>query len=165
MIIRSKLGFIGPWNCEGGGSVSYCKSDFGRKADRHPEELQHGQWNCTMGTFLFHNQEQALLWLTNCTAKNRFKLMYWISVPFDNLSVDSEGNVFVGALPNYPLLAEGNAEPYTISSPATVFKISPEALQSKRQRGDGLPAREIVEDRNGKTRPTTTVIMHDAKTD
>lgn len=151
----------------GGGSVSYCNSDSGQCqiVTRENCNMANGIVNIGNGHFLVSQSGTGVVVAYQLQGEKMIQAgVLDLEVPLDNLSLDPEGNIFVAAFPNVRYLWEAMRNPYTFSSPAAAFKISPQALRAERQGDNEFPVLKLVEDRDGKKLPTTTVVVHDAKT-
>ncbi|KAB8236667.1 uncharacterized protein BDW43DRAFT_241850 [Aspergillus alliaceus] len=83
-----------------------------------------------------------------------------LSIVVDNLSIDPEGNVFVGAFPSSIQLHKAFNDPYHKTAPSAVLMIR------KKDGEQSLPGEEyevikIIEDAEGRVLPTTTTAIHD----
>ncbi|KAJ6024031.1 calcium-dependent phosphotriesterase [Penicillium herquei] len=150
----------------GGGSVSYCRSDSGecRIATREGCNMANGIANLGQGLFAVSQSGRGVV-VTYKMDEEKTILVNELDfqVPLDNMSPDENGDVFMAAFPDARALFSASKNPYGVPAPATAYMIPRKALQGKEKYGS-LPAIKVLEDRDSKHLPTTTVVAHDAKT-
>jgi arylesterase/paraoxonase len=83
-------------------------------------------------------------------------------MPVDNLSIDSEGDMFVAAFPDPLTLMKAIEDPCHSDVPATVFRIRAKVGEDKTITYE---VTKVLEDIEGKVLPGATVAVHDAKAD
>lgn len=76
--------------------------------------------------------------------------------PLDNLSLDSEGTLWVPGLPDIQKSLASFNDPLGPTPPATVFSI--------KKKGDSYEVQKVLEDAGGIVLPAATAVVHDAKT-
>ncbi|KAJ5718510.1 calcium-dependent phosphotriesterase [Penicillium malachiteum] len=152
----------------GGGSVAYCRSDSSecRIATREGCNLANGIVNLGQGLFAVSQTGRGVVATYEVDEKSAILVNeVEVQVPLDNLSPDENGDVFLAAFPDAIALFKAAKEPYGVPAPATAYMIPRQALQAREKETDeGFPPIKILEDRDGKHLPTTTVVAHDAKT-
>lgn len=77
--------------------------------------------------------------------------------PLDNLSVDSEGNLWAAGLTDVLTFFKVLEDPYGLTTPAT-------ALRFRQKEDGGFEVEKAVEDGLGEVLPGATTVVHDAKT-
>jgi hypothetical protein len=85
-----------------------------------------------------------------------------IGMGVDNLSVDANGDIFVAGFPKVVALMRAFKDPLNVDPPSTIFRIR------KSVDGEGNATYEVtkaLEDIEGKVLPSSTVAIHDVKTD
>lgn len=83
-----------------------------------------------------------------------------VSMPLDNLSIDSKGDIFVAGFPNFLKLGKALHAP-EIDVPSTVFRIRSKLnAEGKRK----YEVEKILEDAEGKLLHGATIAVHDTKT-
>lgn len=85
-----------------------------------------------------------------------------IGMGIDNLSVDTNGDIFVPGFPKVLALMKAADDPLTTDVPSTIFRIR---KSIDNQRRATYEVTKVLEDIEGKVLPGSTVAVHDAKTD
>lgn len=86
-----------------------------------------------------------------------------IGMPIDNLSVDSNGDIFVAAFPKVLAFVKAMDKPFTTNVPSTVFRIRLKRTEGMVRQFE-FEVTKVLEDIEGKVLPGATVAVHDAKT-
>ena len=149
----------------GGGFVSYCDS----VSQCHI--AAQGQFNYANGIIKGHDG----LYYIASSVKGRIDVFalqasktlvkedeIHIGMGIDNLSIDSNGDIFVAAFPKILGLVRSMESDVPLDVPSTVFRVRKSGLV-----GTGAPAYEVtkvLEDIEGKFLPSSTTAIHDAKT-
>lgn len=81
-----------------------------------------------------------------------------IPYPIDNLSQDSDGNIFVPAFPKGLTMMGAFEDPFGPTPPSTILRVK------RRADGLGWEWEKVLEDAKGEALPATTTAIHDAKT-
>ncbi|KAJ5256799.1 calcium-dependent phosphotriesterase [Penicillium angulare] len=166
----AKAGLSRVWELfAGGGSISYCQTDSGKchVAVREGCNMPNGIVNIDKGIFAVTHSGLGIVASYKIKGDEIIKLTELdLQMPLDNMSLDDEGNVFVAGFPNGLYMLKAMKSPYTVTVPATTFKIPQQAL-TKSGNGEDPESSivKILEDRDGKKLPSTTVVVHDAKTE
>jgi hypothetical protein len=87
-----------------------------------------------------------------------------LDVPLDNLSVDEEGNIVVAAIPHSVGFMQAADDPYNRVAAAGVFMVRKRNQKHAGSGENNYEAIKVIEDRDGKFLPTTTVAVHDVQT-
>ncbi|KAJ5401833.1 uncharacterized protein N7487_007729 [Penicillium crustosum] len=149
----------------GGGSLTYCRSDTGK---------------CHVAAnkgFYFANgiiQENGLYYVahsvTGIVTVHKLVGDQLIQVdkistgyPIDNLSLDADGNLLAAAFPDSIAFVKSMEDPYRVVAPATVLAVNGIATQLRTHSGKNWEVSKLVEDRNAKWLPSSTVVVQDVK--
>ncbi|KAJ5952122.1 uncharacterized protein N7479_010535 [Penicillium vulpinum] len=149
----------------GSGSLTYCRSDTGK---------------CHVAAnkgFSFANgiaQENGLYYVAHSVTGivTVHKLVgdqlvqvdkIYTGYPIDNLSLDADGNLLAAAIPNAIAFMKSMDDPRRVVAPATVLAINGIATQLRTHSGKDCEVSKLVEDKNAKWLPTSTVVVRDAK--
>lgn len=81
-------------------------------------------------------------------------------MPVDNLSIDEEGTIFVPGFPDIGAVFKSLANPGASGIPSTIFAITRVAAGSQPR----YQVTKILEDKEGRTLPSTTTVIHDIHT-
>lgn len=86
-------------------------------------------------------------------------------MPIDNLSVDSNGDVFAAGFPDSLALLAAIEDPWNVFPPSTVWRVRsvPEGTGNAGQKA-AFEVTKVLEDREGRFLGTTTTAVHDVKT-
>ncbi|KAK4507922.1 hypothetical protein PRZ48_001657 [Zasmidium cellare] len=79
-----------------------------------------------------------------------------IPYPIDNLSEDSNGDIWVPAFPKGLEVLKAYADPLGFTAATTVFRV--------RRQGEEWEVEKVLEDREGEVLPGATAVVHDART-
>jgi hypothetical protein len=152
----------------GGGSLTYCLSDTGkcevvtREGCAFPNGVVRGRdgrfyvSHSASGEITVHEYSDNVL-----VEVDRIPL----NVPLDNLSVDKEGNVVAAAIPHSIGFMQAADDPYNRVAAAGVVMVRRLGQTNTDSAGSNYEAIKVIEDKDGKLLPTTTVAVHDAETD
>ncbi|KAE8148882.1 hypothetical protein BDV25DRAFT_10432 [Aspergillus avenaceus] len=166
----------------GDGSVGYCRTDTGKCHIAAAD-------GCSLPNGITRDPSSGLVYVAQSAAASVtvYRLAYdnrlfrigeiGTSIAIDNLSIDSEGNVFGGAIPVPEQFMKAFHDPYETDAPSTVLMIR------NKNRPDGSGVLEqyeearvvdveaevkeqfevvrVVEDAEAKVLPTTTTVVHD----
>ena len=78
--------------------------------------------------------------------------------PLDNLSQDSEGDIYVAAIPKLSAMMSGFDDPLNATPPTTISRVR------RKAEGEGWEWEKVLEDAKGEVLPGTTTVIHDVKT-
>ncbi|KAJ5312542.1 hypothetical protein N7508_003372 [Penicillium antarcticum] len=149
----------------GGGSLAYCRFDTGKchiAADKvfsmangiaHDKNGRYYVAHSVTGLITVHeliNDELVLIESINT------------GYPIDNLSLDIDGNLIAAAFPDSIAFVKSTMDPYNVVAPATILSINDIANQLKKL-GKNVKVSKLVEDRDAKSLPSSTVAVHDVK--
>ena len=152
----------------GGGSLTYCRSDTGKcevvtnQGCAFPNGVVRGRdglfyvSHSASGEITVHEYSDDVL-----VEVDRIHL----NVPLDNLSLDKEGNVVAAAIPHSIGFMQAADDPYNRVAAAGVVMVRKRERTNSDTAGSNYDAIKVIEDRDGKLLPTTTVAVHDAETD
>ncbi|KAJ5496717.1 hypothetical protein N7463_008704 [Penicillium fimorum] len=149
----------------GGGSLAYCRTDTGK---------------CHVAAnkgFSFANgivQENGLYYVahsvTGLVTVHKLLGDQLIQVdkistgyPIDNLSLDADGNLLAAAIPNSIAFVKSMEDPYRVVAPATVLGVNGISTQLRTQSGKDCEVSKLVEDKDAKWLPTSTVVVQDVE--
>lgn len=149
----------------GGGSLTYCQSDTGK---------------CHVAAnkgFSFANgivQENGLYYVAHSVTGvvTVHKLVgdqliqvdkIYTGYPLDNLSLDADGNLLAAAIPDSIAFMKSLEDPYGFVAPATVLAVNGIATQLRTHSGKDCKVSKLLEDRDAKWLPSSTVVVKDVK--
>ncbi|KAJ5199908.1 hypothetical protein N7491_009295 [Penicillium cf. griseofulvum] len=149
----------------GGGSLTYCRSDTGK---------------CHVAAnkgFSFANgivQENGLYYVAHSVTGvvTVHKLVddqliqvdkIYTGYPIDNLSLDADGNLLAAAIPNSIAFVKSMEDPSRVVAPATVLAVNEIATQLRTHSGKDCEISKLLEDRDAKRLPTSTVVVQDVE--
>ncbi|RAK95946.1 calcium-dependent phosphotriesterase [Aspergillus ibericus CBS 121593] len=149
----------------GGGSLAYCRSNTGKchiAADRG-FSMANGIAHDKNGYYYVANSASGLI-TVHKLVNNELIQVESINTgyPMDNLWLDVDGNLIAAAFPDLIGLVRSSIDPYNSVAPATVLMINDIAKQLKTY-GRNVKLSKLVEDRDAKSLPSSTVAVHDAK--
>jgi DNA-binding beta-propeller fold protein YncE len=149
----------------GGGSLAYCRSDTGKchiaadKGFSMPNGIAHDK----NGYYYVANSASGLITVHKLVNN---KLIHVESIntgyPMDNLWLDADGNLIAAAFPDSIAFVKSIMDPYNVVPPATVLMFNDIAKQLKTY-GKNVKVSKLVEDRDAKSLPSSTVAVHDVK--
>jgi hypothetical protein len=151
----------------GGGSLTYCRSDTGSCDVVATENCSfpNGVVRGRDGRFYVSHSASGVITVHEESDNGLVEVdSISLNVPLDNLSVDKEGNIIAAAIPHSVGFMQAADDPYNRVAAASVFMVR------DRDRTDGDSERfnyetvKVIEDRDAKFLPTTTVAVHDAQT-
>lgn len=90
-----------------------------------------------------------------------------LGMPIDNLSIDSEGDIFAVGFPDIMALMRSLENPEVVVA-STVFRVVREDGENGEEGEDGgkpYEVSKVLEDIGGKTLPASTVAVHDVVRD
>ena len=92
------------------------------------------------------------------TGSSTLKLVDKIQVqhPIDNLSIDSNSDIFVASFPQLHMYLKSTKSPMDILPPVAVWRM--------RRRGDGTYNVDKILEDNGSILPSSTIAVHDPQT-
>jgi len=79
-----------------------------------------------------------------------------LGMPLDNLSVDSNGDIYAAGFPKMLAMMQGFDDPVNSRAPSTVIRA--------RKTASGWKVEKVIEDRDGEVLPAATSVVHDVKT-
>ena len=79
-----------------------------------------------------------------------------VGMPIDNLSVDSNDDIYAAGFPNILQLLKSFTDPYNVECPSTLWRI--------RKSVSGYEVKKILEDKAKKIMSGATIVQHDVKT-
>ncbi|KAF7590354.1 hypothetical protein BBP40_002957 [Aspergillus hancockii] len=148
----------------GDGSIAYCRSDTGKchiAADigfYFPNGITKG----LDGHFYVADSAKGQVTVHHLVDERLIKIdEIPLHIPIDNLSLDAQGNIIVAAFPSPLKFLRAMNDP-TTTAPATVLMIR-RGAQQEGKGGRVYEVVKLVEDKEGKSLPTTTVAVRDVK--
>ncbi|KAI3018382.1 hypothetical protein CBS147347_9646 [Aspergillus niger] len=149
----------------GGGSLAYCRSNTGKchiAADRG-FSMANGIAHDKNGYYYVANSASGLITVHKLVNNELIQVgSINTGYPMDNLRLDVDGNLIAAAIPDSIALMRSSIDPYNFVAPATVLTINEIAKQLKAY-GRNVKVSKLVEDRDAKRLPSSTVAVHDAK--
>ncbi|GKZ97868.1 hypothetical protein AnigIFM59636_001686 [Aspergillus niger] len=149
----------------GGGSLAYCRSNTGKchiAADRG-FSMANGIAHDKIGYYYVANSASGLITVHKLVNNELIQVgSINTGYPMDNLRLDVDGNLIAAAIPDSIALMRSSIDPYNFVAPATVLTINEIAKQLKAY-GRNVKVSKLVEDRDAKRLPSSTVAVHDAK--
>ncbi|CAG8909147.1 unnamed protein product [Penicillium egyptiacum] len=149
----------------GGGSLTYCRSDTGRChiAASKGFSFANGivQEN---GLYYVAHSVTGLVTVHKLVGDQliQFDKIY-TGLPLDNLSLDADGNLLAAAIPDSIAFVKSIENPYNLVAPATVLAVNGIANQLRTRSGKGWEVSKLLEDRDAKWLPSSTVVVKDVK--
>jgi DNA-binding beta-propeller fold protein YncE len=149
----------------GGGSLAYCRSDTGNchiAADKG-FFMANGIAYDTNGYYYVANSASGLITVHKLVNKELIQVeSIDTGYPMDNLWLDADGNLIAAAIADSIAFVKSSMNPYSVVAPATVLAINDIAKQLKIH-GKNVKVSKLVEDRDTKSLPSSTVAVHDVK--
>jgi hypothetical protein len=150
----------------GHGSISYCRSDTGKchiAADKG-FHVPNGITKGSDGLFYIAHTAKGKVTVHQLLDEQLVQVdEIPLGIVVDNLSLDAEGNILVAAFPSLLKLVKAMDDP-TTTAPATILMIRRVAVQQEGKDGKAYDVVKLVEDKEGKALPTTTIAVRDSKT-
>ncbi|KAB8239127.1 calcium-dependent phosphotriesterase [Aspergillus alliaceus] len=161
---NTKVGLFRPLTMLfGGGSVAYCRSDTGKchvVADKD-FHFPNGVTKGNDGLFYVAHSAKGKVTVHQMVGEQLVQVdEILLHIPLDNLSRDSEGNIIAAAIPDSLRFVKSMHDP-AVSAPAAAFMIRRADWQSNENRENPYEVIKLVEDKDGKVLPTTTVAIRD----
>ncbi|KAL5362988.1 hypothetical protein BJX96DRAFT_154982 [Aspergillus floccosus] len=151
----------------GGGSIGYCRTDTGQChfAATAKFNVPNGITRDPVSGLIYVAQSSTGV-VTVHRLTDDGNLLQIDQVPLsmtpDNLSVDSDGNVFVAAYPDVPQLIKAFHDPHNMDAPSTVLMIRKKGSEGEEQSANvEHEVIKIVEDAEARVLPTTSTVVHD----
>ncbi|KAJ6147760.1 hypothetical protein N7497_009742 [Penicillium chrysogenum] len=149
----------------GGGSLTYCRSDTGEchVAAKKGFSFANGiaQEN---GLYYVAHSVTGLVTVHKLVGNQLVKVdTIHTGLPLDNLSLDVEGNLLAAAIPDSITFVKSIENPRELVAPATVLAINGISTQLGTHGGKGCEVSKLVEDRDTKWLPSSTVAVRDVK--
>ncbi|KAJ5101828.1 hypothetical protein NUU61_004050 [Penicillium alfredii] len=162
----SKVGALREINAVlGDGIVSYCRTDTGKCqiATNRRFAYPNGIVKARNGLFYIAQSSKGIV-SGHRLEEGRLVQIDEIplGMPIDNLSFDAQGNLIVAGLPDIMRFRKSAKDPYTLSGPGAVLMVHQLNTHPPEQR-EGYKVSKMVEDREGKRLPGTTVATHDVE--
>ncbi|KAJ5997442.1 hypothetical protein N7499_006162 [Penicillium canescens] len=149
----------------GGGSLAYCRSDTGKchiAADKG-FSTANGIAHDKNGHYYVAHSVTGLITVHELVNDQLIQVdSIHTGYPMDNLWLDADGNLIAAAFPDSIAFVKSTMDPYNVVAPATVLTINGIANQLKTLGKDSKVAK-LVEDRDAKSLPSSTVAVHDVK--
>lgn len=149
----------------GGGSLTYCRSDTGKchVAAKKGFSFANGIAYDTNGLYYVAHSVTGRLTVHKMVDGQLLQVdEIRTDYPLDNLSLDAEGNLIAAAFPDAIALMKSMHDPYNVKVPATVLAVNKIARQIEERGGKNTEVFKMVEDRDAKSLPSSTVALHDA---
>ncbi|KAJ5370266.1 calcium-dependent phosphotriesterase [Penicillium cataractarum] len=146
----------------GGGSLTYCRSDTGKceVVARKNCSLPNGAVRGLDGRFYVSHSTSGVITVHEYSEDGLVEVKTIpLNVPLDNLSVNKDGNIMVAAIPHSVGFMQAADDPYNRVAAAGVLM-----LTNTDSLGNNYEVIKVIEDRDAKYLPTTTVAVHDAQT-
>ncbi|CAG7935033.1 unnamed protein product [Penicillium nalgiovense] len=149
----------------GGGSLTYCRSDTGKchVAANKGFSFANGivQEN---GLYYVAHSVTGLVTVHKLVGDQLVQVdKIHTGLPLDNLSLDADGNLLAAAIPDSITFVKSIENPYELVAPATVLTVNGIATQLRTHDGKGCEVSKLVEDRDAKWLPSSTVAVKDVK--
>jgi hypothetical protein len=149
----------------GSGSLTYCRSDTGKchiAADKG-FSMANGIAHDKNGHYYVANSATGLITIHKLVNDKLIQVdLIQTGYPIDNLWLDADGNLIAAAVPDSITFMKSFTDPYNVVAPATVLMINGIANQLKTL-GKNVKVSKLVEDRDAKSLPSSTVAVHDVK--
>lgn len=146
----------------GGGSLTYCRSDTGKceVVARENCALPNGAVRGLDGRFYVSHSASGVITVHEYSEDGLVEVKTIpLNVPLDNLSVDRDGNIVAAAIPHSVGFMQAADDPYNRVAAAGVLMVT-----NTDSHGNNYEVIKVIEDRDAKYLPTTTVAVHDAQT-
>ncbi|KAL4898659.1 hypothetical protein BDV59DRAFT_167292 [Aspergillus ambiguus] len=151
----------------GSGSVAYCRTDTGQChfAGTNNFSIPNGITRDPFSGLIYVAQSgSATVSVHKLTNDEKLVQVDEVRLPMslDNLSIDSDGNVFAGAFPDVAQFMKAFHDPHGTKAPSTVLMIRKKESNNEIY-GPNVEHQviKIVEDAEAKVLPTTTTAVHD----
>ncbi|KAJ5456745.1 hypothetical protein N7530_012019 [Penicillium desertorum] len=149
----------------GGGSLTYCRSDTGEchVAAKKGFSFANGiaQEN---GLYYVAHSVTGLVTVHKLVGDQLVQVdKIHTGLPLDNLSLDAEGNLLAAAIPDSITFVKSIENPRELVAPATVLAVNGISTQLGTHGGKGCEVSKLVEDRDAKWLPSSTVAVKDVK--
>jgi hypothetical protein len=151
----------------GGGSLTYCRSDTGRceMATNEGCSFPNGVVRGRDGLFYVSHSASGVITVHENSDDGFVEVdKIPLDVPLDNITVDKEGNIVVAAIPHSVGFMQAADDPYNRVAAASVFMVRKRDQKHAGLGENNYEAIKVIEDRDGKFLPTTTVAVHDVQT-
>ncbi|KAE8356305.1 hypothetical protein BDV28DRAFT_127440 [Aspergillus coremiiformis] len=148
----------------GDGSISYCRTDTGECQFAMTENCYFPNGitrDPSSGHIYIAHTAKGIISVYRLTDSNQLVQVNEIplSMNLDNLSIDTEGNVFAGGIPDGIQWLRAFHNPYGTSAPSTVFMVR-KNTSDQNQSGE-YNVIKLVEDGEAQVLPATTTAVHD----
>ncbi|KAJ6108635.1 hypothetical protein N7523_009958 [Penicillium sp. IBT 18751x] len=150
----------------GGGSLTYCRSDAGKchVAAKEGFSFANGIVYDKNGLYYVAHSVTGQLTVHKMVDGQLLKIdEIRTGYPLDNLSLDADGNLIAAAFPDSIAFMKAMSDPYNVNVPATVLVVNNIARQIEERGGKNSEVFKMVEDRDAKSLPSSTVAVHDVK--
>ncbi|KAJ5932394.1 hypothetical protein N7516_006883 [Penicillium verrucosum] len=148
----------------GGGSLTYCRSDTGNchvaanKGFSFPNGIVHEN-----GLYYVAHSVSGIVTVHKLVGDQLIQVdKISTGYPIDNVSLDADGNLLAAAFPDSIEFVKSMEDPYRVVAPATVLAVRGIATQLKARNGN-CEVSKLVEDRDAKWLPSSTVVVQDVK--
>ncbi|VUC34843.1 unnamed protein product [Clonostachys rosea] len=151
----------------GGGSLAHCHTDTGKCNIAATQDMMfpNGIARGRDGLYYVAHSVGGFVAVYELSGETLTKVDHIdLKMTVDNLSVDAEGNVLAAAFP-VPLKVPASVEnPDSIVAPATALMLQKRLDSESQDQGTGTyNVVKVIEDRDTKVLPTSTVVVRDAK--
>jgi hypothetical protein len=146
----------------GGGSLTYCRSDTGKCEVVACEScaFPNGAVRGLDGRFYVSHSASGVITVHEYSEDGLVEVKTIpLDVPLDNLSVDRYGNIVAAAIPHSVGFMQAANDPYNRVAAAGILMVT--EIDSQ---GNNYEVIKVIEDRDAKYLPTTSVAVHDAQT-
>jgi len=150
---------------KGGGSVAYCDSnDHCHIANNHKFFFANGVVKGHDGLIYVAQTTAGKIFVYSLQEDHTLVKIDEINIGMgiDNLSVDTDGDIFVAGFPKVLAFMKSTKKPLTTDVPSTIFRIRKSIDDQGKATYEVTKALEDIE---GKVLPGSTVAVHDTKTD
>ncbi|KAJ5177814.1 uncharacterized protein N7500_000513 [Penicillium coprophilum] len=149
----------------GGGSLTYCRSDTGKchiaanKGFSFANGIAQGD-----GLYYVAHSVTGLVTVHRLVGDQLIQVdTIYTNYPIDNLSLDADGNLLAAAFPNSIAFVKSMEDPYRVVAPATVLAVNGISTQLETRGGKDSEVLKLVEDRDAKWLPSSTVVVQDVE--
>lgn len=146
----------------GTGDVSYCTTSSGCRQVARGHKFPNGLLVGKDGTLYIPESAGSggIHVYRRTDAKGNIEKVDYIPIPYplDNLSQDSNGDIFAAALPAARAMLSAFDNPLGPTPASTIIRVR------RKVEGEGWEWQKVLEDANGEVLPGTTTAIHDAKT-
>jgi hypothetical protein len=149
----------------GGGSLTYCRSDTGKCHVAASKGFAFANGIVQVnGLYYVAHSVSGVVTVHKLVEDQLIQVdKIYTGYPLDNLSLDADGNLLAAAIPDSISFVKSIEDPYRVVAPATVLAINNIATQPKTHSGKDYEVSKLLEDRDAKWLPTSTVVVQDVE--